>query len=144
MDINRIVISDRFKYGNENFKYFIGYAEDNIIRPLCVVLPQMSGFIKYFDNCGKNMSFIIEHDSVFIKNNEIWDRIKGLMSEKFQRKSIYGEKYTKTKVTTFNGVVHAIFLFDKISKEGIQYTGIALINMDSVIKVNNKYYRKCI
>ena len=60
------------------------------------------------------------------------------------RKSIYGEKYTKAKVKTFNGVVHAIFLFDKISKEGIQYTGIALINIDSVIKVNNKYYRKCI
>ena len=144
VDINRIVISDRFKYGNENFKYFIGYAEDNIIRPLCVVLPQMSGYIKYFDNCGKSMSFIIEHDSVFIKNNEIWDRIKGLMSEKFHRKSIYGEKYTKTKVKTFTGVVHAIFLFDKISKEGIQYTGIALKNIDSVIKVNNKYYRKCI
>ena len=74
----------------------------------------MSGYIKYFDNCGKNMSFIIEHDSVFIKNNEIWDRIKGLRSEKFHRKSIYGEKYTKTKVKTFNGVVRAIFLFDKI------------------------------
>ena len=100
----------------------------------------MSGYIKYFDNCGKNMSFIIEHDSVFIKNNEIWDRIKGLRSEKFHRKSIYGENYTKTLMAWF---VQS-FCLTKFSKEGIQYTGIALLNIDSVIKVSNKYYRKCI
>ena len=46
--------------------YFIGYLhDDDAIRPLCIVLPQMSGCIKYFDNGGKNMSFKIEDESVY-------------------------------------------------------------------------------
>ena len=38
-----------------------------IVKPLCIILPQMSGYIKYFENGGKNMSF-------FIKVNEVWDK----------------------------------------------------------------------
>ena len=45
--------------------------DDNIIRPLCIIFPQMSGYIKYFDDGGKNMSFKIEDESVFLKYNEI-------------------------------------------------------------------------
>ena len=37
---------------------FIGYKEDNIMRPLCIVLPQMCGFIKYFDSGGKNVLYV--------------------------------------------------------------------------------------
>ena len=51
-----IVIS----HSDKAFKYFIGYNNDDVIRPLCVTLPQMNGCIKYFDNSGKNMSFKIE------------------------------------------------------------------------------------
>ena len=41
-------------------KHFIGYEDDDTIIPLCITtlcifLPQMSGYINYFDNCGKNM-----------------------------------------------------------------------------------------
>ena len=28
-----------------------------VCSPLCIILPQMSGWIKYFENGGKNMSF---------------------------------------------------------------------------------------
>ena len=54
---DKIVISDKFKHSNNGSKYFIGYLDDDIIRPLCIILPQMSGYIKYFDDGGKNMSF---------------------------------------------------------------------------------------
>ena len=40
------------------------------------VLPQMSGYIKYFENGGKNISFIVNDVSVLNKYNEIWDKIK--------------------------------------------------------------------
>ena len=54
------------------FKYFIGYShDDDVIRPLCIILPKMSGYIKYFDNGGKNMSFKIEDESVYLKYTEI-------------------------------------------------------------------------
>ena len=40
------------------FKYFIGYKEGEILKQLCIILPQMTGYIKYCENEGKNMSFI--------------------------------------------------------------------------------------
>ena len=43
--IDQIVISDKFKQSNEGFKYFIGYREGEIVKPLCITLPQMSGWI---------------------------------------------------------------------------------------------------
>ena len=48
--INKIVVSDKFGHSDKGFKYFIGYKEDDVIRPLCIILPQMSGYIKRFDN----------------------------------------------------------------------------------------------
>ena len=56
-DIDKIVIFNKFEHIDKGFKYFIGYREDNIIRLLCIILPQMSRYIKYFDSDGKNMSF---------------------------------------------------------------------------------------
>ena len=38
-------------------KYFCGYLNNDVIKPLCVILPQMSGYIKYFDNGGKNICY---------------------------------------------------------------------------------------
>ena len=49
VDIDKIVISDKLKLSDNDSKYFIGYKKDNIIRSLCIVLSQMSGYIKYFD-----------------------------------------------------------------------------------------------
>ena len=54
VDINQIVISEKFKHNDKVSKYFIGYKDDDVIRLLCNVLPRMSGYIKYFDNGAKN------------------------------------------------------------------------------------------
>ena len=67
VDVDQIVVSDKFKYNDEGFKYFIGYQESEIVKPLCIILPQMSGCIKYFENGGKNMSFLIKDDEVWEK-----------------------------------------------------------------------------
>ena len=53
VDIGKIVASNKFKHSYKGSKYFIGYLDDNIIRTLCIILPQMSGYIKCFDNGGK-------------------------------------------------------------------------------------------
>ena len=60
VNVNQIVISDKFKHSDEGFKYFIGYQDNEIVKPLCIVLPQMSGYIKHFENGGKNMSFLLK------------------------------------------------------------------------------------
>ena len=57
VNVDQIVVSDKFKHGDEGFKYFIGYQEGEIVRLLCIILPRMSGYIKYFENGGKNIFF---------------------------------------------------------------------------------------
>ena len=86
---DKIVASDKFKHNEEGYKYFIGYKEDEIVKPLCIILPQMNGYIKYFENGGKNMSFLIKNNEVWEKYEDIWDVIKNKQSIKFHSESIY-------------------------------------------------------
>ena len=48
VNIDRIVVSDKFKHNSKGFKYFIGYLEDELITRSSIILPQMSGYINYF------------------------------------------------------------------------------------------------
>ena len=56
VSVDQIVVSNKFKHSDEGFKYFTGYQEGEIVKLLCIILPQMSGYIKHFENSGKNMS----------------------------------------------------------------------------------------
>ena len=53
VNVDQILISDKFKHSDDGFKYFIGYKKNDIVRLLCIILPQISGYIKYFKNGGK-------------------------------------------------------------------------------------------
>ena len=64
VNLHQMVLSDKFKHNNKNFKHFIGYQKGEIGKPLCIILPQISGYTKYFENGGKNMSFLIKDDEV--------------------------------------------------------------------------------
>ena len=75
VNVNNIIVSNKIKGNNETSKVFIGYIMDDNVVPLCLILLQMSGWIKYFENGGKNMSFKIEKDWVYLKYNEIWGKI---------------------------------------------------------------------
>ena len=72
VNVDQIVVYDKFKHRDKGFKYFIDYQEGKIVKPLCIIIPQMSGYIKYFENGGKNMSF-------FIKDDEVWEQYKNMM-----------------------------------------------------------------
>ena len=69
MNADQVVVYNKFKHSDDGFKYFIGYKEGEIIKPLCIILPEMSGYIKYFENGGKNMSFMVKNFSVLDKYN---------------------------------------------------------------------------
>ena len=64
VDLDQIVVSYKFKHKDEGLKHFIGYLKDEIVKPLCIILPQMEGYTKYFENGSKNMSFLIKDDKV--------------------------------------------------------------------------------
>ena len=67
VNVDQIVVSDKFNHNNEGFKYFIGYKESGTVKALCIILPQMSGCIKFFENGGKNMSSLIKDDEAWEK-----------------------------------------------------------------------------
>ena len=137
---NKIVVSEKFRHNEESYKYFTGYREDAIIRPLCIMLPQTNGYIKYFENDGKNMSFLIKNDEVWEKYEDIWDVIKNKLSIKFHSEPIYENKYLKAKVREFNGNIKTNFLGNNLPKENTYYTCIACITIDSVLRMNKKNY----
>ena len=135
-----MVVSDKFKHNDDGFKHFISYKEGEIVKPLCIILPQMTGYIKYFENGGKNMSFVIKDDDVLDKYNEIWDKIKGKLNIKFHSMPVYDEKYMKAKVREFNGVIKTNISDDKIPKENEHYSCIACITFASVMRMEKKNY----
>ena len=67
VSVDQIVVSNKFKHSDEGFKYFTGYPEGEIVKLLCIILPQMSGYIKYFENGSKNMYFLTKDDKVLDK-----------------------------------------------------------------------------
>ena len=97
VNVDQIVISDKFGHNNESFKYFIGYQEGEIVKPLCIILPKMSGYIKQFEYRGMNMSFLIKDDEAWEKYEQIWDLIKNKLGIKFHSQPVYDKKYLKTK-----------------------------------------------
>ena len=136
VNTNKIVVSYRAKRSDDGFKYFIGYLhDDHVIRPLCIILPQMSGYIKYFDNGGKNIYFKIEDESVYLKYTEIGNKIKNIHSQ-----PICDEKYIKAKIKRFNSMINTLFSGDEIPKEKNHYICIAAICIDSVLRVDKKNY----
>ena len=88
---------------------------------MCIILPQMSGYIKYFYNGGKKMSFKIEDESVYLKYTEIWNKIKDILNVKFYSQPIYDDKYIKTKVKTFSNMIKTLFSGDETPKEFIMF-----------------------
>ena len=98
----------------------------------------MSGYIKYFENGRKNTSFVIKDDMCLHKYNEIWDKIKGKLNIKFHSMLVDDEKYIKTKLTEFDGVIKTKFLGDEIPKEDRYCTCIASITIDFVMRMEKK------
>ena len=140
VNADQIVVPDKFKHSEDGFKYFIGFKEGKIVKLLCIVLHQMTWYIKYFENGGKNMSFVIKDDMCLNKYNEIWDKIKETLSIKFHTTPVYDEKYIKAKVREFSRVIKAKFFSDEVPKENEHYTCIACITIDSVMRMGKKNY----
>ena len=76
VNLNKIVVSKKWKINDITYK--CGYLNNDTIQPLCVVLPQMDGYIKYFDYGGKNMTFVTDDEKIYGKYNEIWKVIRKL------------------------------------------------------------------
>ena len=138
VDLSKIVISSRWKLNDTTYKYFCGYlnndttgssSSERIIKPLCVILPQMNGYIKYFDDGGKNMSFVTDDEKVYEKYNEIWNVVKS-RDDKYILAKL--KIFKKKNLTTFNNNI--------VPTEKNHYICIPAIDIDSVVKIDKKAY----
>ena len=103
IDVNNILVSKKESYGNKNsLKYFIGYNDNDIIRPLCIRLPQMTGYARKFDE-NATMSLIVKDKQLLKNYTKIWEKIEKLMKINFESKPVYGDddKYIKTKMKKY-------------------------------------------
>ena len=98
IDLSKIVVSNKWKINDTTYKYFCGYLNNDVIQPLCVILPQMSRYIKYFDNSGKSMSFVTDNKEVYEKYNEIWNVVKRLLKLNFFVNPVRDDKYIIAKI----------------------------------------------
>ena len=71
---------------------------------------------------------------------EIWNKIKNASNIKFHIQPTYDGKYIKTKVKTFNGVINTVFSDNEVPKEKNHYICIVAINIDSIMKIDEKNY----
>ena len=98
----------------------------------------MSGYIKYFDDGGKNMSFVTDDEEVYKKYNEIWEVVRKLLKTKFTVNPIRDDKYIIAKLKISNGTNRTTFTNNIIPIERNNYVCITAIDIDSVLKIENK------
>ena len=137
VDLSKIVVSSRWKLNDTTYKYFCGYLNNDVIKPLCVILPQMSGYVKYFDNGGKNMSFLTDDKKVYEKYDEIWNVVKSLLKLKFAASPIRDDKYILAKLEIFKKK-NITFNNNIVPTENDHYICIPAIDIDSVLKIDKK------
>ena len=105
VNLNKIVVSNKWKNNDATYKYLFGYLNNDTIQPLCVILPQMNGNIKYFDDGGKNMSFVTDDEEIYEKYNEIWEVVRKLLKLKFTLGPVRDDKYIIAKLKIFNRII---------------------------------------
>ena len=93
VNLDQIVVFPKFNYSKDGSKYFIGYQIGEIVKLLCIILPQMSGYIKHFQYGNPNMSFLIKDEEVWEKYKQIWDLIKNKLKNKLHSILVYDKKY---------------------------------------------------
>ena len=139
-DLDKIVVSNKWKINETTYKYLCGYLNNDVIQPLCVILPQMNGYIKYFDDGGKNMTFVTDNEKVYDNYKDIWEVIRKLLKVRFTVNPIRDDKYLVAKLKIFNRINRTTYLNNNnnIPMERNHYICIPTVDIDSVLKIDNK------
>ena len=141
VDLNKIVVSKKWKINDTTYKHICGYLNNDAIQPLCVILPPTDGYIKYFDDGGKNMSFVTDDEKIYKKYNEIWEVVRNLLKIDFTVNPVRDDIYLVAKLKIFNKINRTTFNNNNyISMERNHYICIPVIDIDSVLKIDKRAY----
>ena len=146
VDVDKILVSKKEPYGtNKSIKYFIGYNDDDdvddVIRPIFIKLLQMIGCVKCFDS-NETTSLKVIDNKLLKTCTQIWKKVRHLLKKKFNSEPVYGvnDKYMQRKIKTYGDKININFQDKKLSKQNTPCKWWSLIVLDSVIKVNKKYF----
>ena len=142
VDLNKIVVSKKWKTNDTTYKHICGYLNNDTIQPLCVISPQMDGYIKYFDDGGKNMSFVTDDEKIYKKYNEMWEVVRNLLKIDFTVNPVRDDIYLVAKLKIFNKINRTTFNNNNnyIPLERNHYICIPVIDIDSVLKIDKRTY----
>ena len=90
IDIDNIVVSNKFTFGKQDFKYLIGYKDSEEIRPLCIFLLQLFIYKRNFDE-DRGIYLLIKKVKTFIKYMEILETVTNIIKNKFNSKLLYSK-----------------------------------------------------
>ena len=101
----------------------------------------MIGYVKCFDY-HKTMSFGFTDNKLLKKYIKIWEKVSNFMNIEFDSEPVYGDndKYIKKKIKMYDNKVNTNFQGKEVPKENASDDCLSLIILDSVIRVNKKYY----
>ena len=147
IDVNKILNFKKEQYGKYNpSKYFLGYNDNGVIRPLYLFLSQTTGYINKFDKNKITMSLMIKDIQLLKSYSKIWKKIKKLMRIDFKTKTTYGDddKCIKTRIKTYKDSITPNFYnkkgLKKMPEGKIPHKCLSIIILDSVIYAYEKYY----
>ena len=99
VDTEKVLVSNKIHFGEKNYKYFTGYLYNgNKVKPLNIMLPETSAYVKSYDGQTKLMYFLIEDDDLLEKYNTIWDKVSADIKKEFDSEPVYNKNYLKTKI----------------------------------------------
>ena len=140
VDLSKIVVSNKWKISDTTYKYLRGYLNNDVVQPLFVILPQVNGYIKNFEDGVRNMSFVTDDEEIYEKYNEIWEVVRKLLKIKFTVGPVRDDKNLIAKLKIFSGINRTTFTNNTIPIERNSYTCIPAIDIDSVLKIDKRAY----
>ena len=114
---------------------------DHKVKPLHIMLPKTSVYVKRYDGQTKWMYFLIEDDELLEKYNAVWDKVSTDIKKDFDNKPVYNKEFLKTKIKSLGDEV-TDFYEKRIAKVNPNQTCLEVISLDSALKKDENYYPK--
>ena len=97
--IEKVLVSNKISFGGKNYKYSIDYLyNDYKVKPLHIMLPKTSTYVKHYDGQTKWMYFLIEDYDLLEKYITTWDKVSADIKKEFDSEPIHNKNYLKTKI----------------------------------------------
>ena len=105
----------------------------------------MIGYLNIFKDGARKMSFFTDNNEFLERYTAIWEKVSDLVNKKFASDPIYNNKYINTKIRLYNNDMKTYFpnidnKNNKLPEKNKPYKCVSLISLDSIIKINKKYY----